>query len=319
MKRTILLVILLGACLPARAMYFWDTNGTDPGCGSATPTGTWGADSFWNETADGTGTKGTVAWEAGSTAVFSAGGDAVGAYTVTVSGTQQVEGIHVDLGTVTFEGGAFNLADVGGNPTNRLLSVGHKSPDAVAIYHTPLTTAQGIIRYKRGTLILGATNTYAGPTTIEGGILQLGAPYVIPTNSTLVLANNDPTRTDFDAVWANTPATFATAGFSQRLGPLRVSGYNAAAPRIIDFGSGASALVFADSSKELWSNIPLTLANYTPGVDSLRFGTNAGGLTKAQLGLLRFAEFGNLPGQIDAHGYVTPLLPVIQSIRRTGP
>jgi autotransporter-associated beta strand protein len=315
----LLCLLVVAAAAPARAMYFWDTNDTGPDCGSSTPTGTWGVDNYWNDTWDGAGTNGTHVWGDGYTAVFCAGNEAVGTYTITVSGTQQVAGIHVDLGTVTFEGGAFKLMDALGVTADRLLSVGHKTPDAMAIYHTPLTTAQGITRYKRGTLILGVTNTYSGSTTIEGGILQLGAPYVIPTNSMLILANNTTNHNDFNAAWADTPATFATGGFSQRLGALKVAGENTAAPRIIDFGNGASALAFADSSKELWSYIPVTLTNYTPGADSLRFGTNAGGLTKAQLSQLRFADFGNLPGQIDARGYVTPLLPVIQSIRRTGP
>ena len=79
--------------------------------------------------------------------------------------------------------------------------------------------------------------------------------------------------------------------------------------RVIDFGNGASALAFADSSSLDWNNMPLLVVNYTPGVDSLRFGTSSAGLTAAQLGLIRFADFAYATAQIDSSGYVTPVLP----------
>jgi autotransporter-associated beta strand protein len=318
-------------------MYFWDTDGPTPGPGGNAPTGTWGVDPAWSpdDHAGNAGVQPTVDWPAGQIAVFSAGNDATGDYTIYVKGTQQVADIHVDQGRVTFEpdptsGGVLDLISINAaesctDRNDRLLSVGHKSPDSVVRYNVELTGANGIIRYKQATLIFGMTNTYTGSTTIEGGVLELGAPYVIPTNSMLVLANDDG-RTDVYSMGLsnNTPATFATGGFSQKLGPLKLSGPVPAVARTIDFGNGASALAFADSSTQIWlskegSPIPLRIINYTPGADSLRFGTNAGGLTKVQLGVMRFADFGDLPGQIDRSGFVTPAVPVIQAIRRTGP
>jgi len=149
-------------------------------------------------------------------------------------------------------------------------------------------------------------------------------PYTLGATNALVLANNDTTRSDYNPVWQYTPAVFDTAGLNQRLGTLRLAGSDASVRREIDFGNGASALSFANSSGQKWAAdnglpIPLYLLNYTPGVDSLRFGTTGSGLTKTQLGLLRFADFGDLPGKIDANGYVTPELPVIMSIRRSDP
>jgi len=320
MKQSMLLLvgwtaILLAKNALALELYFWDVNDSAPGCGSPTPSGTWGVDAYWNkDDPDGTGSAGTnptEAWPAGQIAVFAAGDDATGSYTVTVSSTQQVADIHVDLGDVTFTGGTLNLVDNGGANSNRLLSVGHKTDAAVARYNVPLTGATNIIRYKRATLILGATNTYTGSTTIEGGVIQLGAPHVMPSDSNFILANNDTTRGDYNPVWQYTPAVLATAGFSQNLGTLKLTGTDWSVPRVIDFGNGASALAFADSSAEDWSGFILTISNYTAGVDSLRFGTTAGGLTGTQVGLIQFPEYDNLPAQIDAQGFVTPALPVL--------
>ena len=83
---------------------FWDPiNGSAAGTGTTTPNGTWStAVAAWNDASDGTGT--VSAW--GGTnraAVFSAGTDATGSYTVTVSGT-------VKAGSITFEEGAVTLA-----------------------------------------------------------------------------------------------------------------------------------------------------------------------------------------------------------------
>ena len=78
---------------------------------------------------------------------------------------------------------------------------------------------------------------------------------------------------------------------------------------MIDFGSGTSALAFADSSGEDWNGLPVLIVNYTPGTDSLRFGNGGSSLSPTQLDLIRFADFANAPGQIDANGYVTPALP----------
>jgi autotransporter-associated beta strand protein len=322
------------ACVPSLLLKFWDTDSSNPGPGGTAPTGTWGVDPDWSTT--GAGDAPTEAWQAGQVAVFCAAGSySIGDYTVFVNGTVQVADIHVDQGAVTFQpdpnfGGDLDLVAIDKvdstctSRDSRLLSVGHYSADSVATYNVVLKGANGIIRYKQGRLIFGATNTFSGSTTIEGGVLELGAPNVIPTNSALILANDDGRGDVRDIGLANnTPATFSTGGFSQRLGPLQLRGPAAAVARTIDFGNGASALAFADSSTQTWlsnesSFIPLHIINYTPGVDSLRFGTNAGGLTKRQLGQLRFEDQGGLPAKIDSNGYVTPARPVIESIRRNG-
>lgn len=49
----------------------------------------------------------------------------------------------------------------------------------------------------------------------------------------------------------------------------------------------------------------LTIQNYTPGVDTLRVGTDATGLTTGQLAKISFN--GTTPAQISSTGYVTPV------------
>src|SRR3954469_10355379 len=80
---------------------YWDANNTDAGAGG-TPTGIWGTDLFWNNLSDGTGVPG--AWAPGNNAVFSAGGDATGAFTVTLNGTQTAGNLSFEEGTTTLTG-----------------------------------------------------------------------------------------------------------------------------------------------------------------------------------------------------------------------
>jgi autotransporter-associated beta strand protein len=171
-------------------------------------------------------------------------------------------------------------------------------------------TSDGITKYAFGILILAATNTYSGPTTIEGGILQLGAPQVLPPTSPLILANGGTEG------YFNTAAKLKTAGFSQDFGPLSIIGGSPYVLRTLDFGAGDCALAFADSHDQDWNGIPLTIVNYTPGSDTLRFGTNASGLTPAQLASIIFMDQSQIPGEIDAQGFVTPAYPRVLSVQQ---
>ena len=289
MKNVFVISLLLMSLRPAGAMLYWDANGATLGAGGPTPTGTWGVDAYWSTNAYGFGSA-TQGWDPNNAAVFSAAGDAIGTFTVNVSGPQTAKSLIFEEGNVTLSGGSLNLTDAGG-------PVKVEFP-ATATLNSALTGANGLTKFDLGLLILKRTNTYAGATVVQEGVLQLGATGVIPKNSALVITNLTATR-----------ATFATGGFSQSLGPLRVQGVDSTLQRVIDFGNGASALVFADSSLEDWNGLPLLIVNYTPGVDSLRFGTGSTGLTTTQLALMRFTDFADAIGQIDTQGFVTPVLP----------
>src|SRR4051794_18243448 len=73
--------VLAASNLLPGATAYWDSDGNNSGAGGATPIGTWGTDLFWSSSANGD--VATVGWNAGDTAVFSAGNDAIGAFTVT--------------------------------------------------------------------------------------------------------------------------------------------------------------------------------------------------------------------------------------------
>jgi hypothetical protein len=92
---------------------YWDKNGSTAGAGGSSPAGTWGTDSFWNSIADGTGSTG--AWVDRARAVFSAGSDATGSFTVSLDGSQTANGLAFQEGTVTISGGTvLSLTGTGG-------------------------------------------------------------------------------------------------------------------------------------------------------------------------------------------------------------
>ena len=100
---------LLGlSALPASGDLYWDVNGANFG-GSNTPTamGIWGVNSFWSSSADGD--MATMPWTDGENAIFSAGTNVTGAYTVTVSGIQAVNNLAIEEGQIILGGGELNL------------------------------------------------------------------------------------------------------------------------------------------------------------------------------------------------------------------
>lgn len=143
----------------------------------------------------------------------------------------------------------------------------------------------GLIKNGSGTLTLSGTlaNTYTGPTTINAGR--------IVANKVNALGSGPLTLSG---------GILETGGYSQMLGTLDLNSGST-----MDFGSGDSDLVFADSDSQDWNGSFLTILNWTEGVDSIRIGTDGTGFD-TQLALFRFADFGNAPGQIDANGFVTP-------------
>lgn len=158
--------VLAGAA-SAQTLY-WDTNSTTAGAG-ATPSATWsttgGANKKWSTSS--AGTLATANWTSGADAVFSAGTDATGAYTVTVSGTQNVSSITVEEGHPTFSGGtAINFSDA--TPDFTVAS------GSTATVSTDLTGTNGLTKLGAGTVIFGTNDkAYTGTTTISAGTLQL--------------------------------------------------------------------------------------------------------------------------------------------------
>jgi fibronectin-binding autotransporter adhesin len=136
---------------------YWDTNGTSSGSGNAG--GTWGTNNYWSSTADGTGATGS--WTSGNAAVFSAGTDGTGTFTVTLSGAQSADAIWVQEGNVTLSGSGLTLGSTGILRGDGSLTVNS------AVTATDLTTV--------GTVTLGSSsNSISGLVTI-GGTTTLAA------------------------------------------------------------------------------------------------------------------------------------------------
>ena len=185
---------------------YWDINGSTAGSGGSTPSGTWdGSTTNWNDTSDGTGTA--VPWASDAVAVFSAGTDANGTYTITVSGTQSANQLTFeDGGTVTLTGGQVNL-------TGSLHTINVSSGQTATI-ESVVGGSVGFIKEGAGTLVLTNSETYSGTTTINGSTLQLGnggTTGTLPTGSAIT-NNGRLTVNQSDAVTQGTDFSGAAIG-----------------------------------------------------------------------------------------------------------
>ncbi len=157
------------------AMLYWDVNGTSEGATddwSGAAEGTWGVGNTWNSDPNGTGP--VVAWTPGAAAVFSAGYNGYGTFTVTVSGTQTADFIFFKDGNVTLSGGTINLGNAEGTKVTMMAAI-----------NSVLDGTAGLVYDGPGTLDLGGNNTYSGTTEIRDGTLQLGDADCIPDESTV--------------------------------------------------------------------------------------------------------------------------------------
>jgi len=148
--------------------------------------------------------------------------------------------------------------------------------------------ATGIIKNGTGTLFLGGTaaNTFSGVNTLNAGRITAGKADALGAGNALVMA----------------VGTFEPGGFNQMLGTLDLDG-----AATLDFGTGAAAVSFANSSTLDWGSASLIVANWTSGVDTLRFGTDDTGLTEWQLHHIYFPDSGFNFAGIDANGYIVPI------------
>ena len=168
----LLIAMILGSIsLPAQTLY-WDINGKSAGAGGTAPSDTWsttgGSNKNW--TTSSGGTSNTTWWSPGAYAVFSAGTNATGSYTVTVSGTQNVSGITVQEGNPTLSGGTINFSD--SSPDIRVVS------GRSLTFDSALTSTSGNLRigstYYAGTTVFANDLSLAGTVTLAGGTLRLG-------------------------------------------------------------------------------------------------------------------------------------------------
>ena len=149
---------------PPAPVVYWDKDGVTPGAGGVAPVGTWGVDAFWSS--DATGATATVGWDANSDAVFSAGSDATGLFTVTVDGSQSVGGLKFEDGTVTLSGGTIEFSDF--IPT---LAVDATEATIASV----ISGTSGLLKQGPGKLVLAGTNLFSGNVTIGAGSVSIAA------------------------------------------------------------------------------------------------------------------------------------------------
>ena len=174
---------------------YWDTNGSSPGgSNSTTGVGTWGTNLYW--TNDFNGLTATKAWVQGSDAIFSAGNNVTGAYTVTVSGVQNVHNLIIKNGTLTFSSGTLQVT--AGAIWRNLTSNTTIITSAIQATNR-LTLTTGIFSCTSvsgsgagGWTINGATLFTGSANTIGTGTLILNAGKLSATsNSAISFTNND--------------------------------------------------------------------------------------------------------------------------------
>ena len=283
---------LLG-CFPARAVnVFWDTNGASAGSsGGVTANGTWDASAVGNWSTDLNGAIGTTSYaiaNGGSPAtadvVFSAGGNATGASTITITITA-IANAGVTANGITIEDGSISTATSGTFSAGPVLTLG-------AGGLTMMATAVGASTFNNNTTVnLAAnqtwTNSSAGSFTAGGAMSGTAAA----GTRTLTLAPNVAGGFALNGVLANGALGGTLAVVAAGTGTTTLSGAST-------FSGGvtihAGATLTATGANALGSNaanapvvmnngtLNLALANVTfTGVST---GMSGSGITNVTVG-----------------------------------
>ncbi len=193
-----LLACLLATVLPARAQLYWDLNGNGTAGTGTTPSGTWvtGSGGNWNTNSAGSGGS-IVNWTDWSDAVFSAGTNGTGTYTVNVSGTVGISSLTIEEGTPTFSGGTIQFD---GSP-NFSVATG-----LTATINSVVDDRYygGFTKIGSGELVLGGANTFGGVVTVGAGTLTLTNALALGATGTYGNTVNSGATLAFKTTGANT-------------------------------------------------------------------------------------------------------------------
>lgn len=167
----------------------------------------------------------------------------------------------------------------------------------------------GLVKSGTGTWALDAANSYTGTTTVDTGVLRIGAgsnassAVTVNVGGTLQLAAANAFSSPTLVTLAGGTIQVFGGAFNQSFGAAPLS---LAASSTFDFGTGlgATAVVFGDTSGQTWIGTLLVSNFSTAGGDTLRFGTSNTALTGGQLAAI---SFDGIAAQIDGSGFVTPV------------
>lgn len=165
-----------------------------------------------------------------------------------------------------------------------------------------------------GTQVLSGTDNFTGSTIVADGTLEVGGVGSLAntsgvniTGGTLLLSGSSPDRINNGAGIALAtnspviPAMTLSGSVTETVGVLTV---NSAGTTVLDLGSGASVLTFANSSAVAWNGL-LNIWNWSGiraggGTDQLNFSAPTG-LNETQLGQISFVDpAGMAPGTYGA-------------------
>lgn len=225
------------------------------------------------------------------------------------SGTLNMANTNLTVGALT---GTSNLTHSSGTAGARTLTIGsaNSSTSYSGIISNGTASSVSLVKNGTGTLTLSGVHTYTGSTTINAGILQLGAANVL-SNSTNVDLNGGALRTG------------AAGGFAETVGTLDLSANSS-----IVLGTGSHNLNFAASNGVTWTaGRMLTITGWLGGYNGtggtagrIFFGSNASGLTSGQVQQIQFFDgTNNVPAVILSTGEVVPNTPPPTNLSYTTP
>ncbi len=268
-------LVLSVSTLRAQTTVYWDINGVAAGAGGATPSGTWNTAGAanWNAVAAGTGAVSN--WVAGRSAVFSAGGDATGTYTITLGAPMSVANLTFEEGSAIITGSTLTF-------TGTAISV---AGGATATINSVLAGTAALNKTGAGTLFLTGANTYSRATTVSAGTLSINTIANVSGGNTALGAPTTKARGTIAIGATTTGATLAytgTGSTSDRV--INLAGTTGGAT--LD-ASGSGALTFTSAltatgagSKTLTLAGTSTAANTLSGAIVNNSATNLTSLAK---------------------------------------
>ncbi|MEO0793650.1 MAG: PEP-CTERM sorting domain-containing protein [Verrucomicrobiota bacterium] len=312
--------------LNATPYFYWDLNGSTPGAGGATPNGTWNnTNTFWSTAIEGDISTSIFAFD--SIAVFSAGDDATGTYSIEKDDTESINGLNFQDGNVSIVDnsgtkGVLNLNTVDG--VNPGINVNDGATGTIQIEIND--GGNGIRKTGTGTLEfgdtpVGSTMSISGELDIQVGTVNLNnsnnTDYItgnvsINSGTTLILSADNQMAASSNMTIDG--GTFQVDNASDTLGTLTLSDDS-----VIDFSGSNADVRFADSSSESWGSSTLTISDWDGrlvggGNEQLFFGNSASGLNGSQIQNVFFENPMGLPAgtygaRILTTGEVVPVVP----------
>jgi autotransporter-associated beta strand protein len=174
---SVVLSFCLGTAAHSQTLY-WDASDA---AGSGNTSGTWDSGTNWTTDSSGVTTP-RVGWTNGQAAVFSAGTDGTGAWSVAIVDTVTTPSILVEEsgaktisgGTINIGGGTINTAAAGNGNTFTITSaIAGSGGLSVAANGDTSASGGGV----GGRLVLSGTNTFTGDLTITSGLVRANSNF----------------------------------------------------------------------------------------------------------------------------------------------